>query len=104
MNTIVNIKENQVFTATKKVDVLGDLLDRIAKLQAQADLIKDELKNSGEGVLVGDKYISEVKLYQRTTVDNKAIFSELNVPAALIAKHSKANAVISINVKPIKGE
>jgi hypothetical protein len=102
--TVVNIKENQELWATHQIDTLGDLLARIDELQAQADLIKDQLKNLGEGVRVGDHYTSEVKLYQRTTVDHKGVYAELSVPAELIAKHSKSTAVISINVKAIKGE
>ena len=102
--TVLNIKENQELWATHQVDVLGDLLAQIDRLQTQADLIKDQLKNLGEGVRVGDHYTSEVKLYQRTTVDHKAVYAELNVPTELLAKHSKSTAVISINVKAIKGE
>jgi hypothetical protein len=102
--TIVNIKENQELWATHQVDVLGDLLAEIDRLQSQADLIKDQLKNLGEGVRVGDNYTSEVKLYQKTTVDHKAVYAELSVPADLIAKYSKSTAVISLTVKAIKGE
>jgi hypothetical protein len=91
--------------ALNLVDRLGQLQDQIKALQEQETLLKDELKNQGEGVQVGQYYTSEVKLSQRTLVDNKAVFAELSVPADLIAKYSKTTAVISINVKPIiKGE
>jgi len=92
---------NQALTL---VDRLGQLQDQIEALKTQEALIKDELKNQGEGVQVGQHYTSEVKLYQKTTVDHKAVYAELEVPPALIAKYSKTTAVISINVKPIKGE
>jgi len=91
--------------ALNLVDRLGQLQDQIKALQEQESVLKDELKNQGEGVQVGQYYTSDVKLSQRTTVDHKAVYAELQVPAALIAKYSKSTAVISINVKPIsKGE
>ncbi|NDB59644.1 hypothetical protein EB001_14530 [bacterium] len=86
------------------VDRLGQLQDQIEALKAQETILKDELKNQGEGVQVGQYYTSDVKLSQRTTVDNKALLAELEVPPALIAKYSKTTAVISITVKAIKGE
>jgi len=90
--------------ALSLVDRLGQLQEEIKALQEQEAAYKDELKNQGEGVQVGEYYTSDVKLSQRTIVDNKALLTELEVPAALIAKYSKTTAVISINVKPIKGE
>ena len=99
MTTILKLQQ-----ALNIVDRLGQLQDQIEKLKAQESLLKDELKNQGEGVQVGQYYTSEVKLYQKTTVDHKAVYAELEVPPALIAKYSKTTAVISINVKPIKGE
>ena len=92
---------NQALTL---VDRLGQLQDQIEALKTQEALLKDELKNQGEGVQVGQHYTSEVKLYQKTTVDHKAVYAELEVPPALIAKYSKTTAVISISVNSIKGE
>lgn len=90
--------------ALSLVDRLGQLQDQIKALQEQEAILKDDLKNEGEGVQVGQYYTSDVKLSQRTTIDNKALIAELNVPPALIAKYSKTTAVISITVKAIKGE
>jgi len=99
MTTIVKLKQ-----ALTLVDRLGQLQDQIEALKAQEALLKDELKNQGEGVQVGQHYTSEVKLYQKTTVDHKAVYAELNVAPALLAKYSKSTAIISITVKAIKGE
>ena len=99
MTTILKLQQ-----ALNIVDRLGQLQDQIEKLKAQESLLKDELKNQGEGVQVGQYYTSEVKLYQKTTVDHKAVYAELDVPPTLVAKHSKSTAVISITVKAIKGE
>jgi len=90
--------------ALSLVDRLGQLQDQIKALQDQEAILKDDLKNQGEGVQVGQYYTSNVKLSQRTTVDHKAVYAELEVPPALIAKYSKTTAVISISVNSIKGE
>lgn len=90
--------------ALSLVDRLGQLQDQIKALQEQEAILKDDLKNQGEGVQVGQYYTSNVKLSQRTLVDHKAVYAELDVPPALIAKYSKTTAVISITVNQIKGE
>ena len=80
-----------------KVDQLGMLLAQIADLEKQAELLKNELKQQ-EGHIEGNLFKACVTLSQRTTVDNKAVFAEANVPAELIAKHSKTTAVITLKV------
>jgi hypothetical protein len=80
-----------------KVDQLGMLLAQIADLEAQAEVIKNELKQQ-EGHIEGNLYKACVTLSQRKTVDNKAVFSEANVPAELIEKHTKTSAVITLKV------
>ena len=105
MNTIVNLKTNDLsYAALNNVDKLGFIQRQIESLKAQETILKDAIKNEGEGVQVGQYFTSDVKLSQRTTVDHKALLTELEVPAALIAKYSKSTAVISITVKEIKGE
>jgi len=84
--------------AVTKVDQLGMLMAQIADLEAQAEVIKNELKNAGEGHVEGNLYKSCVTLSQRKTVDNKAVFAEANVPAELIEKHTKTSAVITLKV------
>jgi hypothetical protein len=80
-----------------KVDQLGMLLAQIADLETQAEVIKNELKQQ-EGHIEGNLYKACVTLSQRKTVDNKAVFSEANVPAELIEKHTKTSAVITLKV------
>jgi hypothetical protein len=91
MNAITEIK-------LAPVDQLGLLLAQIADLEAQAEIIKDQIKNEGEGAVEGSLYKGTVTLSQRTTVDNKAVFKEANVPTELIAKYSKTTAVITLKV------
>jgi cob(I)alamin adenosyltransferase len=76
-----------------KVDQLGMLLAQIADLEAQAEAIKAELKQ-----IEGNLYKACVTLSQRNVVDNKAVFAEANIPADLIAKHTKTTAVITLKV------
>ena len=80
-----------------KVDQLGMLLSKIADLEKQAEAIKNELKQN-EGHIEGNLFKACVTLSQRATVDNKAVFAEANVPAELIAKHTKTTAVITLKV------
>ena len=80
-----------------KVDQLGVLLSQIAYLEKQAEAIKNELKQN-EGHIEGNLFKACVTLSQRATVDNKAVFAEANVPAELIAKHTKTTAVITLKV------
>jgi len=80
-----------------KVDQLGMLLSQIADLEKQAEAIKNELKQN-EGHIEGNLFKACVTLSQRATVDNKAVFAEANVPAELIAKHTKTTAVITLKV------
>lgn len=91
MNTLLDVK-------LTKVDELGLLLAQIADLEAQAEIIKNELKNEGEGAIEGTLYKGFVTLSQRTSVDNKAVFAAANVPAELIAKYSKTTAIITLKV------
>lgn len=81
-----------------KVDELGNILAQIAELEAKAEAIKNEIKNTGEGHYEGSLFKACVTLSQRNTVDNKAVFAEANVPAELIAKHTKTTAVITLKV------
>lgn len=83
--------------AVTKVDQLGMLLAQIADLEAQADALKAELKQN-EGHIEGNLYKACVTLSQRNVVDNKAVFAEANIPADLIAKHTKTTAVITLKV------
>ena len=88
-----------------KIDTLGALNAKIAELTKQADAIKDELKDvasmSGQKVLVGASYVAAYTESNRSTVDWKAIAKELNIPADLIAKHTKSTAVYSIKTTAI---
>lgn len=80
------------------VDRLGLLQAQIAELEEQAEAIKNELKNAGEGHVSGNLYKACVSLSERKTVDNKAVFAECNIPAEVIAKHTKTTAVITLKV------
>ena len=94
MNAILKPVETKLTT----VDRLGLLLAQIADLEAEAEALKNELKNGDVGVVEGDLFKANVILSQRTTVDNKAVFAAANVPAELIAQYSKTTAVITVKV------
>jgi hypothetical protein len=94
MTTIANV----LLTEITKIDRLGLLLAQIADLEAEATLIKDELKNGDEGHIEGNLFRGCVTLSQRNVVDNKAIFTLYNVPAAVITEHTKTTAIITLKV------
>ena len=83
-----------------QVDELGVLLAQIASLTAQADAIKDHLKDLSsaggpkvyEGALFKATYIES----NRSTVDYKALLAEYKIPADAVARHTKVTAVFSI--------
>ena len=88
-----------------QIDTLGSLMAQIAELTKQADAIKDALKErasiSGEKSFEGASYKATYTESNRSTVDWKAIAKELNIPADMIAKHTKSTAVYSIKTTAI---
>jgi hypothetical protein len=83
-----------------QVDELGLLLAQIANLTAQADAIKDHLKDvasaGGPTVFEGNIFKSTYIEANRSSVDWKALASEFNIPADAIARYTKTTAVFSI--------
>lgn len=99
MTNLAKLQATPVATLqlTTQIDQLGILLAQIADLEAQAEIIKNDLK-SNEGVIEGDLFRGVVTLSERKTVDNKAVFIAADVPAELIAKYTKTTAVITLKV------
>lgn len=85
-------------TTTNKIDQLGMLLATIDDLSKQAEALKNEIKNEGEGHYDGELFRACVTLSQRNVIDHKAVYKELNVSNDLLAKYTKATAVITLKV------
>jgi hypothetical protein len=83
-----------------QVDELGVLLAQIKDLEAQAEAIKDNLKDiasaGGPKVFEGALFKSTYVETNRSTVDWKALAAEYNIPADAVARHTKTTAVFSI--------
>ncbi len=83
-----------------QVDELGVLLAQIKDLEAQAEAIKDSLKDiasaGGPKVFEGALFKSTYIETNRSTVDWKALAAEYNIPADAVARHTKTTAVFSI--------
>lgn len=94
MNTTINTPSN--------IDRLGQLLAQISDLTKEADAIKDSLKDeanlSGTKEFLGDLFRAAYIETNRSTVDWKGVAKALNIPAELIAEHTKTAAVFSIKV------
>jgi hypothetical protein len=80
------------------IDQLGMLQAQIAELEAKAKQLADKIKNEGEGHYEGNLFKGCVTLSQRATVDSKAVFAAANVPADLIAAHTKTTASITLRI------
>lgn len=91
------MKANDTFTS---VDTLGMLLAQIAELTAQADAIKDSLKDSatsgGDKVYEGAMFKATVVEANRTTVDYKKLCADVGITADQIAAYTKVSAVFSV--------
>ena len=83
-----------------QVDELGVLIAQIKDLEAQAEAIKDQMKNvasaGGPTVFEGNLFKSTYIEANRSTVDWKTLAAEFNIPADAIARHTKTTAVFSI--------
>lgn len=94
MTTTINTPSN--------IDRLGQLLAQIADLTKEADAIKDGLKDeanlSGAKEFLGDLFRAAYIETNRSTVDWKGVAKAMNIPAELIAEHTKTTAVFSIKV------
>lgn len=85
-------------TQISKVDQLGMLLASIDDLSKQAEMLKNEIKNEGEGYYDGELFRACVSMSQRNTIDHKAVYKDLNISAELLAKYTKPTAVITLKV------
>jgi hypothetical protein len=89
---------NELFT---NVDVLGALLAQIADLTAEADKIKDGLKDAatlpgGSKVFEGAMFRATVVESDRKTVDYKKMLKDLGVSADTVAKYTSTTAVFAV--------
>lgn len=90
--------QNELFT---NVDVLGALLAQIADLTAEADKIKDGIKDAatlpgGAKVYEGAMFRATVVESDRKTVDYKKMLKDLGVSADTVAKYTSTTAVFSV--------
>ena len=86
-----------------QIDELGSLLAEIAALEARAKKIKDGIKDeaslSGQRSWDGAEYQALYVESNVSTVDWKAISKKLEIPAALIAEHTKTAARYTLKVE-----
>lgn len=83
-----------------QVDTLGALLAQIADLTAQADAIKDSLKDSATmgfgNVFEGTLFKATVVESNRKVTDWKAIAKVCNIPDDVIIANTSVTAVFSV--------
>ena len=86
---------------TNEIDRLGMLLAQIADLTAEADKIKDGIKDAatapgGNKVYEGNLFKATVIEADRATVDYKKLLADLGVAQEVVAKYTKTTAVFSV--------
>jgi hypothetical protein len=90
-----------MITTTHNIDELGKLLAQIKTLTSKVDAIKKDIKEeaslSGQKKFEGDDYVVTYVESNVSTVDWKAIAKALNIPAELIAQHTKTSARYTVN-------
>jgi hypothetical protein len=90
-----------MITTEHNIDELGNLLAQIKTLTAKADAIKKGIKEeaslSGQKKFEGDDYVVTYVESNVSTVDWKAIAKALDIPAELIAQHTKTAARYTVN-------
>ena len=86
--------------ALTQVDKLGMLLAQIAELTAQADAIKDSIKDAatagGDKVVEGNLFKATVVEANRKVTDWKAIAKVCNIPEDIIIENTSVTAVFSV--------
>ena len=85
------------------VDRLGELQALIAGLQAEADSIKDAIKDAGtlpgaDKVFTGDLFKATVVESNRSTVNYKKLLADLGVSEEKVAEYTSTTAVFSVRV------
>lgn len=87
---------------TSDIDRLGQLLAQIADLQAQADAIKDQIKDTasltGEKTFEGDSFKATYIESNRSSVDYKALTKDLGITQDQLVPYTKTTAVFSVKV------
>ena len=100
LNTPTTLKTEVNTSNLTNVDKLGFMLADKAHLDAQVEVLKDEIKNQGEGKHLGQYYKASVSLSQRPFINYEAILQELNITIdpAILAKHTKTSASLACRV------
>ena len=87
---------------TSDIDRLGQLLAQIADLQAQADVIKDRIKDTasltGEKNFEGEAFKATYIESNRSSVDYKALTKGLGITQDQLVPYTKTTAVFSVKV------
>ncbi|CAB4122769.1 hypothetical protein UFOVP35_62 [uncultured Caudovirales phage] len=95
---------NTMTTATNSVDRLGALLAQMEILSAQAEEIKDELKEAATATLdankcfEGESFKAIVVQADRTNVAYAKLVKDMKIADDIIKSYSKVSAVFSVKV------
>ena len=90
-------------TTLKIVDDLGQLEQQIAKLQAEQESLKNQLKLMGAGTYAGERFVTTItNTPERKTVSWASVAKALNAPEELVTKFTKISYdIMSAETKPL---
>ena len=81
-------------TNLPNIDRLGALLAQIAELTAEADAIKKQLREIGDGAYEGDLFRATVSTSERETLDMAAVREKLS--PQFIRAHTNVTPVVTV--------
>ncbi len=97
-SSVVETKPKPKGNTMNAVDTLGNLLAQIADLTAQAEEIKDSLKNGSDRVFEGDLFKATVIVANRSTVDYKGLVKALGIDPMMLMEFTRNTEVVSVKV------
>jgi hypothetical protein len=84
---------------TNPIDQLAILDREVKELTEKMKALKDQVINQyGEGKHRGEQFGVNISLYESTTTDWKALVADQHIPAEIVAKFGKKNAVVRCSV------
>ena len=92
MNTVVSVVSSCVSLADK----LGSVRREIERLEQIEKELRSEIIESGEQIVDGDSFLAKVSVYQRSTVNWKAIAEKFNPSRQMIAGNTTTVDVVKI--------
>lgn len=92
---------------TTKIDRLGDLLAQISVLTAEANSIKEELREiatlpDGQSEFIGSQFRAYIKESNTKTIDFKKLIKDLEIAQEVVTEYTNVTAKFSVCVDKLE--